>query len=576
MSRHAAPSPSRTTRRLGVGLLVAGLAVGGGSFFLGDRVVHGGTTAARGLAAAAAGSNCSGDPLTVAAAPEIAEVVKAALNRVTAARSCDGFTVTPASSKATRDRIQSGRAPDIWVPDSVSWVDQVGADAKDGVPAPSQSGPNAVTEGAKTWVATGSLARTPVVLANPKEGKNRLAKEPSSWTELINSTSGLQMVNPDDDIASRLAFYASRMSSPEAMTLDVGSHLIFASRFAKPTIRELFDQAVEGKDLAPFPASEQELAAFDREHPSIFRSVIPKEGSPTLDYPWIPSPSLDAAQREVAADGFKAMRAPETLDALAKAGFRGIDNGGGPLIDGSKAPYFTNLKPLTAPQRLAAIEQWDVLRTDMRMLAVIDVSGSMAYPARNTRGLTRIKVTEDACVTALSMLPAGSKIGAWVFATNKGPKGQPWLPLADVERLDSTKDGLTYRQHLINTTRTAPKKYLGGDTALYDTTLAALKTMTDSFDKGYVNSVVIMTDGKDDNPGGGLNLKQLLAKIKTTYDPKRPVRVITIGMGEADPSALKAISNATGGTSYIADTPKDIERVFVEALLARKADVINQ
>ena len=47
------------------------------------------------------------------------------------------------------------------------------------------------------------------------------------------------------------------------------------------------------------------------------------------------------------------------------------------------------------------------------------------------------------------------------------------------------------------------------------------------------------------------------------------MRIITIGMGEADPTALKAISRATGGTSYIANTPADIQQVFVQALLAR-------
>ena len=35
-------------------------------------------------------------------------------------------------------------------------------------------------------------------------------------------------------------------------------------------------------------------------------------------------------------------------------------------------------------------------------------------------------------------------------------------------------------------------------------------------------------------------------------------------------SALQQISAATGGTSYIANTPQDIERILVEALLARR------
>ena len=40
-------------------------------------------------------------------------------------------------------------------------------------------------------------------------------------------------------------------------------------------------------------------------------------------------------------------------------------------------------------------------------------------------------------------------------------------------------------------------------------------------------------------------------------------------MGEANPTALQKIADETGGTSYIAETPDDIERVFVQALLAR-------
>ncbi len=100
---------------------------------------------------------------------------------------------------------------------------------------------------------------------------------------------------------------------------------------------------------------------------------------------------------------------------------------------------------------------------------------------------------------------------------------------------------------------------------------AAYSKMVAEYDDRYVNSVVIMTDGRNDDPGGGLDLTQLLAKLKATSRGDRPVRIITIGMGEADPASLKAISKATGGTSYIANTPADIQRVFVQALLARTA-----
>ena len=108
-----------------------------------------------------------------------------------------------------------------------------------------------------------------------------------------------------------------------------------------------------------------------------------------------------------------------------------------------------------------------------------------------------------------------------------------------------------------------------GDTGLYDSVWAAYQEMQDSYDEDYVNSIVVFTDGENDDPNGGLSLNQLLDRIDEGYDPERPVRIITIGMGEADASALQQISEESGGTSYIAETPDDIERVFVEALLAR-------
>ena len=97
--------------------------------------------------------------------------------------------------------------------------------------------------------------------------------------------------------------------------------------------------------------------------------------------------------------------------------------------------------------------------------------------------------------------------------------------------------------------------------------------MRDSYDGNFVNSVVLMTDGVNDDTTGGLGLRTLLSRLKDEFDPDRQVRVVTIGMGEADASALKQISAATGGTSYIANRAEDIDRVLVQALLARPLPV---
>ena len=54
----------------------------------------------------------------------------------------------------------------------------------------------------------------------------------------------------------------------------------------------------------------------------------------------------------------------------------------------------------------------------------------MRYPAKGTRGLTRAKVTEEAAVTALRILPAGSQIGTWVFSTDQAGRGVDHRELA--------------------------------------------------------------------------------------------------------------------------------------------------
>ncbi|MBJ7351844.1 MAG: hypothetical protein JHD12_14925, partial [Rhodococcus sp.] len=53
-------------------------------------------------------------------------------------------------------------------------------------------------------------------------------------------------------------------------------------------------------------------------------------------------------------------------------------------------------------------------------------------------------------------------------------------------------------------------------------------------------------------------------------DPVRPIVIITVGVtSDADPVALQQISAATGGTSYVAEDPRDIPDVFVKALNSR-------
>jgi Mg-chelatase subunit ChlD len=108
-----------------------------------------------------------------------------------------------------------------------------------------------------------------------------------------------------------------------------------------------------------------------------------------------------------------------------------------------------------------------------------------------------------------------------------------------------------------------------GGTGLHDTTLAAIRTLQDDYEARAVNSVILLTDGENDDPGS-LSLNELVSTIEREKDPARPIQVIAIGMGpDADAQALRRIASATGGRSYVARDPQDIAEVFIDAMLSR-------
>jgi Ca-activated chloride channel homolog len=105
-----------------------------------------------------------------------------------------------------------------------------------------------------------------------------------------------------------------------------------------------------------------------------------------------------------------------------------------------------------------------------------------------------------------------------------------------------------------------------GDTGLYDTTLAALRAVKRSFAPGRLNIVVLLTDGINDDPDGGISKQELLTRLKAEQGDRK-VAVITIAFGaNADVATLRQISQATGGIPYVVRDPREIVRVFTEVI----------
>jgi Ca-activated chloride channel family protein len=97
--------------------------------------------------------------------------------------------------------------------------------------------------------------------------------------------------------------------------------------------------------------------------------------------------------------------------------------------------------------------------------------------------------------------------------------------------------------------------------------LAAFRALQRSYAPQRINIVVLLTDGINDDPTGGIDKAELLRRLKAEQQKDRPVRIITIAYGaNADARSLKQIADVTGGLAFVSRDPRDILRVFTDAI----------
>lgn len=318
----------------------------------------------------------------------------------------------------------------------------------------------------------------------------------------------------------------------------------------------------------PFFASEQELIAADRTagHP-VAAAGYPDAGDVALDFPAVEliRPGTDP-QLSAAADAFGRVLDGVTAQRVFSAyGFR--DPQAEPIAGTAAAATPVAELPLPTATRTAdLLRLWSAAVEASHTLAVIDVSGSMADPAGD--GRSKIQVAADAAAAAINYFPDSSAFGLWAFSSDLAG-AQPWVETAPLLPLGAQTGGTNQRRRLEAAISRLPG-LVGGDTALYDTALAAFEQVRNTYDPGKINSVVLLTDGMDVYPQG-LSLSELLTRLRSLVDPVRPVPIITIGIGDqADVATLAQISAVTGGTSYVVHNPDDIRGVFLDAMLQRE------
>jgi hypothetical protein len=520
--------------------------------------------------------------VNVAAAPEIAPVIQAMADQWTtqSGGSCYAVTVTSADPADVAAAVAgqrgatltglgqasgNARIPDVWVADSSTWLQRVRSAAADTVPADATS-----------------IAQSPVVLAMPQPVAASLgwpATKPGWGTLLQKMTSGSGLktgiVEPGRDSSglSGLLALRSAAATTGAQAQEVTVAALRALATGRSTVRQdllgrfprAADQAALANGLAAAPLPEQAVITYNATQPPVpLAAVFIDPGPAPLDYPYAVLPNL-RTEVGVGARQFQQVLAGTAYkNALAQHGLRGPDGtvgAGFTALPGAPTGPIS-ASPAADPDVMQQIlSVWTAVIRPGRPLMLIDVSGSMLEPVPSMPGLNREQVTTKAAAGGLALFDDAWSVGLWVFSTNMdGTK--PWKELVPIGPLVSQR---TQLNAALGSIQANPK----GNTGLYDTVLAAYKAEQAGWDPGKVNSVVLMTDGQNDNPGG-LTLDQLTTELKKIADPKRPVEVIAIGIGtDVSKPELTTMTQVTGGGVFIVSDPAKIGEVFLQALALR-------
>lgn len=491
-------------------------------------------------AATSGEAGCGEEDLHVTVAPRIAPVLRIALESMEDA--CPAVEVEERPEREVLDAVFFGaEAPELWIPDG-DW----------GVPK------------MPVEVVSSALASTPVLLVGGPG-----ARPAATWGAALRSGT-VAMPDPLTDSVGTLAMLAPRQEA-----VLVGGDIQAARSFLVPTAQAFGEVAADGREVdvsleslggtstAVVATTEGDFLAAGATNRGL-RAVVPRSGAALMRFPLTIRDDADAAARQMADDLKSWFSSDDGLAALREAGLR--RGNGLPVAAGTglgRLGYLPSPKPANVDDYRFT---WQVMSVPSSVLAVFDVSGSMDFPTDD--GSRRIDVATGAADVALDLFPGHARIGLWAFSIDQGGPGQDWRVLEPLRRLDARVNGVSQRVRLANRSASLASLTAGG-TGLYDTALAAYRQALRDYDPSYANSVILMTDGANDDPGS-ISGAALLRRLRALRDPQRPVRIIGIAVSDdADFRSLSRIAQATGGRAHRADAPEDILRVFAQEIATR-------
>lgn len=495
-------------------------------------------------------------PVSVWVAAEVLEAVSQAAERATS--DCYTFEVQEREGAAALTALGDGEAPDVWVPGSTAWAHLAGEDGVD-------------LEIGET------LASSPVLLFTTPESAEALAQLGVTADSTLADLTGtyrelaaagdspvlLRVGDPRVDPAS-MTLLAGTREQPGGWADDSDTSREILVRLAQATVPGDPLTAVQSDPRAVVPATEQQAAQAQEEGLTL-QGVALAGGESAVQVPFVrlggggSADAVQALEQELLSE--------EGAADLTGLGLRPGTDGPAPGVAG--VPEDLEV-PDTAPSAQAVVqtaETWAAVAPESRILAVVDISGSMQA---EIDGTTRIDLARTALQTAISAIPEQTALGLWYFSTalDGDVDHAEQVPLRP---LGEQVDGQTQREDLLAVTDDLGLQTLGGDTGLHDTLWAGYQEMLAQQGPDSIASILLLTDGVDDDSTGGLSEDEVVGLLTQAREASEiPVSVVLLGMGpDVDEAALQRLADAAGGEFVLISDALELPQVFVDVVADR-------
>ena len=297
-------------------------------------------------------------------------------------------------------------------------------------------------------------------------------------------------------------------------------------------------------------------------------AIYPEEGTLFSDNPFfiLDADWVDETERQAAERFTEFVQQPANQQRVLEFGFRPANP---EVAIGDPVSATNGVDPqqpettLEVPEpavMVEALDRWAEQRKSAQVLLVMDVSGSMGDPAGGPNRETKLDLAKAAAIRALTQFKADDQVGLRIFSTDlQLQEPTDYIDLVPIGPIGEQRERISSAiQSLVPT----------AGTPLYTVAEASYEVIRENFAADRINAVVLLTDGKNEDPRNN-DLDGLLQTLRTTNEGQaaRPVRIFTIAYGgDADLAVLRRIAEATNGNAYDASDPASIDRVFTAVI----------